>query len=66
MRLLVVDTRVKHSHSEGEYGKRRAGCEKGAALLGVTRCGTWRTRSWTRPWPAWATRRRCAAWCATS
>ncbi|WP_030242772.1 MULTISPECIES: galactokinase [unclassified Streptomyces] len=36
MRLLVVDTQVKHSHSEGEYGKRRAGCEKGAALLGVT------------------------------
>ncbi|CAL9505204.1 Galactokinase [Streptomyces sp. enrichment culture] len=35
MRLLVVDTRVKHAHSEGEYGKRRAGCEKGAALLGV-------------------------------
>ncbi|MEU3239571.1 galactokinase [Streptomyces anthocyanicus] len=35
VRLLVVDTRVKHSHSEGEYGKRRAGCEKGAALLGV-------------------------------
>ncbi|MDQ0601136.1 galactokinase [Streptomyces canus] len=35
MRLLVVDTQVKHSHSEGEYGKRRAGCEKGAALLDV-------------------------------
>jgi galactokinase len=35
MRLLVVDTQVKHSHSEGEYGNRRAGCEKGAALLGV-------------------------------
>ncbi|MEV8553324.1 galactokinase [Streptomyces glaucescens] len=35
MRLLVVDTRVKHAHSTGEYGKRRAGCEKGAALLGV-------------------------------
>ncbi|MFV0135393.1 galactokinase [Streptomyces sp. HMX87] len=35
MRLLVVDTQVKHSHSEGEYGKRRTGCEKGAALLGV-------------------------------
>ncbi|MEU2898812.1 galactokinase [Streptomyces sp. NPDC001273] len=35
MRLLVVDTRVKHSHSEGEYGRRREGCEKGAALLGV-------------------------------
>ncbi|MFJ2607690.1 galactokinase [Streptomyces sp. NPDC087425] len=35
MRLLVVDTQVKHAHSNGEYGKRRAGCEKGAALLGV-------------------------------
>ncbi|MEU6810870.1 galactokinase [Streptomyces sp. NPDC046831] len=35
MRLLVVDTRVRHAHSDGEYGKRRAGCEKGAALLGV-------------------------------
>ncbi|MDQ0934877.1 galactokinase [Streptomyces turgidiscabies] len=35
MRLLVVDTQVKHSHSEGEYGKRRAGCERGAQLLGV-------------------------------
>jgi galactokinase len=35
MRLLVVDTLVKHAHSDGEYGKRRAGCEKGAALLGV-------------------------------
>ncbi|MFF7354101.1 galactokinase [Streptomyces filipinensis] len=35
LRLLVVDTRVKHAHSGGEYGKRRAGCEKGAALLGV-------------------------------
>ncbi|MHC5904645.1 galactokinase [Streptomyces sp. S6] len=36
MRLLVVDTQVKHAHSEGEYGKRRAGCEEGAAILGVT------------------------------
>ncbi|MEU3283462.1 galactokinase [Streptomyces longwoodensis] len=35
MRLLVVDTRVKHAHNEGEYGKRRSGCEQGAALLGV-------------------------------
>lgn len=35
MRLLVVDTQVKHAHSDGEYGKRRAGCEKGAALLGA-------------------------------
>jgi len=35
LRLLVVDTRVKHAHSDGEYGKRRAGCERGAARLGV-------------------------------
>ncbi|MEU4872935.1 galactokinase [Streptomyces sp. NPDC021608] len=35
LRLLVVDTRVTHAHSGGEYGKRRAGCEKAAALLGV-------------------------------
>ncbi|MDX3096775.1 galactokinase [Streptomyces sp. ME01-24h] len=35
LRLLVVDTRVTHAHSEGEYGKRRAGCEQAAALLGV-------------------------------
>ncbi|MEU3554618.1 galactokinase [Streptomyces fragilis] len=35
MRLLVVDTQVKHAHSGGEYGKRRAGCERGAELLGV-------------------------------
>ncbi|MEU3949888.1 galactokinase [Streptomyces sp. NPDC029526] len=35
MRLLVVDTRVEHSHSQNEYGRRREGCERGAALLGV-------------------------------
>ncbi|MEU6576249.1 galactokinase [Streptomyces sp. NPDC046805] len=35
LRLLVVDTRVQHAHSGGEYGRRRAGCEKGAALLGL-------------------------------
>ncbi|MHC0433989.1 galactokinase [Streptomyces sp. O3] len=35
LRLLVVDTRVKHAHSDGEYGKRRTGCEAGAAALGV-------------------------------
>ncbi|MFM9371655.1 galactokinase [Streptomyces sp. Da 82-17] len=34
--LLVVDTQVKHAHSDGEYGKRRAGCETGADRLGVT------------------------------
>ncbi len=36
LRLLVVDTQVKHAHSEGEYGKRREGCEAGAAELGVS------------------------------
>jgi len=35
LRLLVVDTQVKHAHSEGEYGKRRRGCEAAAAALGV-------------------------------
>jgi galactokinase len=35
LELLVVDTRVQHAHSDGEYGKRRAGCEAGAAALGV-------------------------------
>lgn len=34
--ILVVDTRAKHSHSESEYGQRRRGCERAAALLGIT------------------------------
>ena len=33
--LLVVDTRVKHSHATGGYGDRRAACERGARALGV-------------------------------
>lgn len=35
MRLIVVDTRVKHAHAEGAYGQLRAGCEAAAAALGV-------------------------------
>ncbi|MEU1625745.1 galactokinase [Streptomyces sp. NPDC020096] len=35
LRLLVVDTRVKHAHSGGAYGERRRGCEEAAAALGV-------------------------------
>ncbi len=35
LRLLVVDTRVRHAHSEGGYGERRRGCEAAAAALGV-------------------------------
>ncbi|WP_267245112.1 galactokinase [Streptomyces sp. PR69] len=33
--LLVVDTGVRHAHSDGAYGKRRAGCAAGAAVLEV-------------------------------
>ncbi|CCB74852.1 Galactokinase [Streptantibioticus cattleyicolor NRRL 8057 = DSM 46488] len=35
LRLLVIDTQVKHDHSEGGYGDRRRGCEEAAAALGV-------------------------------
>jgi len=33
--LLIIDTRVSHSHATGGYADRRASCEKGAAALGV-------------------------------
>lgn len=33
--VLVVDTRVAHSLADGEYGKRRASCERAAHRLGV-------------------------------
>ena len=33
--LLVIDTRVSHSLTEGSYGDRRAECAKAADLLGV-------------------------------
>ncbi len=33
--VLVVDTRVAHSLADGEYGKRRASCERAAQLLAV-------------------------------
>lgn len=33
--ILVIDTGVKHEHSTGGYGERRASCEAGAATLGV-------------------------------
>ncbi|MFF4078951.1 galactokinase [Streptomyces sp. NPDC001777] len=35
LRLLVVDTRVKHALGDGAYAERRAGCEAGAAALGL-------------------------------
>ncbi|MGA4849381.1 galactokinase [Streptomyces sp. G5(2025)] len=36
LRLLVVDTRVKHALGDGTYAERRAGCEEGARTLGVS------------------------------
>ncbi|MFI9049177.1 galactokinase [Streptomyces sp. NPDC053427] len=35
LRLLVVDTCVKHELGDGAYAARRAGCERGARALGV-------------------------------
>ncbi|MFF8790340.1 galactokinase [Streptomyces sp. NPDC015125] len=35
LRLVVVDTRVKHELGDGAYAERRAGCERGARALGV-------------------------------
>ncbi|GHE91654.1 galactokinase [Streptomyces longispororuber] len=36
LRLLVVDTRVRHELGDGAYAERRSGCEAGARALGVT------------------------------
>jgi galactokinase len=33
--LLVVDTKAEHRHADGEYRRRRAGCEEAARQLGV-------------------------------
>ncbi|XVS66209.1 galactokinase [Actinosynnema sp. CA-299493] len=35
LEVLVVDTRASHSHTDGGYGARRAGCEEAASVLGV-------------------------------
>ena len=35
LELLVIDTGVKHEHSSGGYGERRATCEKAALLMHV-------------------------------
>ncbi|MCX5071378.1 galactokinase [Streptomyces sp. NBC_00424] len=35
LRLLVIDTRVKHDLGDGAYAALRAGCEQAARLLGV-------------------------------
>ncbi|WP_420119885.1 galactokinase [Nakamurella sp.] len=33
--ILVIDTRVAHSLADGEYGRRRASCERAADVLGI-------------------------------
>ncbi|HEU5474800.1 MAG TPA: galactokinase [Actinophytocola sp.] len=33
--VLVMDTRVRHSHADSGYRDRRSGCERAASLLGV-------------------------------
>ncbi|MGX1161879.1 galactokinase [Arthrobacter sp. SLBN-100] len=33
--MLVIDTKVSHSHADGGYASRRASCELGAKVLGV-------------------------------
>ena len=35
LRLLVIDTRARHSLVDGQYGARRTACERSARLLGV-------------------------------
>jgi galactokinase len=36
LRLVVIDTGVKHSHATGGYGERREACERSAAIMGVS------------------------------
>jgi galactokinase len=35
LQLVVIDTRVTHAHSSGEYRLRRTSCEQAAEILGV-------------------------------
>jgi galactokinase len=35
LEILVVDTRTRHTHVDGEYAARRASCEQAASILGV-------------------------------
>jgi len=36
LELLVIDTKVSHAHATGGYASRRASCETGARLMGVS------------------------------
>jgi len=35
LEILVIDTRTRHSHVDGEYAARRASCEQACRILGV-------------------------------
>jgi galactokinase len=35
LEILIIDTKVSHSHADGGYKDRRASCELGAAAMGV-------------------------------
>nr|WP_300150295.1 galactokinase [Propionicimonas sp.] len=35
LEILVIDTRTRHSHVDGEYAARRASCEEASRVLGV-------------------------------
>ncbi|MCC6495155.1 MAG: galactokinase [Propionibacteriaceae bacterium] len=35
LEILVVDTRTRHSHVDGEYASRRASCEEACRILGI-------------------------------
>ncbi len=36
LEILIIDTRVEHRHAEGGYASRRAACELGARVMGVS------------------------------
>ncbi|PZE27209.1 galactokinase [Curtobacterium sp. MCBD17_028] len=36
LELLVIDTHVQHAHATGGYAARRASCEQGASVMGVS------------------------------
>ncbi|MCW2678027.1 MAG: galK [Modestobacter sp.] len=39
LKLLVIDTRVRHALADGQYGQRRRDCEEAAGILGVSTLG---------------------------
>ena len=62
--LLVIDTKVSHSHADGGYASRRASCELGAEVLGVKALRDVRVEDLEEAAGCW-TRSRSGA-CATS